>query len=282
MFRLLSIIVSFTAFIVVSSPVFSASIVTIDIEITKEKQTKKTTEIVTIDGEKARLDFLRETKGKTEQTPYLLTVDGGKSWVLGNTHSGEYYCATVDAVAFIKEIGTIVTAIVALVNPKFLEIKVDKKKEEPGPNISGFSTNYVRLVTSAEAEADILFNKYQYSIKITDDVWYTSELEIEAFRKRWLEALTQSGYEKLDEMFTNWAKELPGPILKLESEIVLTNVLKNESTVQKEKTSIASVKEVKSSDIPQQTFAMPKCKNITQIDLEWAVKELAKEGKLTL
>ena len=266
----------------VNFPVFAASIVTIEIEVTKNNETNKKTEIVTIDGDKARLDFLDTAKEKTDQAAYLLTVDGGKSWVLGNTDKGGFYCATVDPVDFFKEIGSIVTDVVALVNPKILEIKLDKTKEEQGPKILGFPTTHVQLITTAETEASILFKNYQYSIKITDDVWYTPELEIQAFRKRWIEALTQSGYEKLDKMFTDWAKELPGPILKLESEIVLTNVIKNESTVQKEKANIISLKNVKSSDIPQQTFVVPKCKKITQIELEWAAKELAKEGKLGL
>lgn len=262
--------------------VIAASIVTINIEIVKNNETKKKTEIVTIDGDKARLDFLGEAKKKTDQTPYLLTVDGGKSWILGNTYKGEYYCAAVDPMDFFKRIGTIVTNIVALVNPKVLDIKVDKIKQEPGPKMLGFSTTYVQLVTTAKAEASILFKKYKYTIKITDDLWYAPELEIQPFRKRWFEALTQSGYEKLDQMFIDWAKELPGPILKLGSEIVLTNVVKNESTIQKEKAQIVSVKEMKSSEIPKQTFAVPKCEKIKQKQLESTAKDLFREGRSSL
>jgi len=282
MTKQLALSILITLGMIVNFSAVAASIATIEIEITKDNKTEKKTEIVTIDGDKARLDFLGTSGEKTDQTPYLLTVDGGKSWILGNTHKGEFYCATVEPAAFFKEIGTIVTEVVALVNPKVLEIKLDKTKEEPGPKIQDVPTTYVQLVTTAEAEASILFKKYQYTIKITDDVWYAPELEIQAFRKRWLEALTQSGYEKLDKMFIAWAKELPGPILKQESEIVLTNVIKNESTVQKETANIISVKDVKSADIPQQTFAVPTCKKITQIELEWAAKEMVKEGKLAL
>lgn len=278
----LSIKILLISHVIANSPVFAASIATIEIEITKDAQTKKTTEVVTTDGDKARLDFLGEAKEKTEQTPYLLTVDGGKSWILGNTPMGEFYCAPVDQESFFKDIGSIVTDVEALLNPKVLEIKLDKTKEEPGPKTADFPTTYIQLVTTAEAEANILFKNYQYTIKITDDVWYTPELEIQEFRKHWLEALTQSGYENLDRMFINWAKEIPGPILKLESEIVLINVTENESSVRKEKANVISINDVKSSDIPQQTFSVPNCKKVTQIELEWAVKEMAKEGKLAL
>ncbi|WP_455222091.1 hypothetical protein [Kaarinaea lacus] len=272
----------FTICIFFGLPVYAASIISIDIEITKDGQPRKESEIVTIDGDRARIDFLGEAKKKTTTTPYLMTVDGGKSWVLGNTLKGEFYCANVDPVDFFKEIGIIVTDVVALVNPKVLEIKVDKTKEEPGPTIMDFPTTHIQLVTTATGEAKFLFKKYKYTMKVTDDLWYTKEVEVQPFRKRWFEALTQSGYEKLDQAFSNWAKELQGPILRLESKIVLTNVIKNESDTQKEKAEITSIKEVKLSDIPKDTFAVPKCEKINQKQLESTAKQMAKEGKLGL
>ena len=71
-----------------------------------------------------------EARKRTDQTPYLLTVDGGKSWVLGNTYKGKFYCANVDPVSFFNNIGEIITEVMALVNPRVFEIKLDKIKEE--------------------------------------------------------------------------------------------------------------------------------------------------------
>ena len=239
-------------------------------------------EVVTTDGDKARLDFLGEAKERTDTTPYLLTVDGGKSWVLGNTYKGEFYCANVDPASFFKNIGEIVTEVMDMVSPKVFDIKVTKTKEAPGPKILDLPTTHVRLVTTAKAEATFMFKKYEYTLKITDDVWYTTKLEIQPFRKRWMEALTQSGYEKLDKMFSDWAKKVPGPILKLESEVKLTNVKKNETDIQKEKAEITSIKEVKASELPKGIFTVPKCENINQTQLESTAKDMAKEGKLGL
>jgi|GEM_PF-1914370 len=265
-----------------SLPVYAASIISIDIEIMADGKSKKKYELVTIDGDKARIDFLGEAKTKNDTTPYLLTVDAGKSWVLGNTLKGESYCANVDPVDFFKKIGVIVTDVVALVNPKVLDIKVEKKREEKGPKIMDYPTTYVQLVTTATGEATFMFKKYKYTMKVTDDIWYANELEVQPFRKRWFEALTQSGYEKLDQAFTDWARELPGPILKLESEIIVTNVIKNENDTQKEKAVITSIKEVKSNDLAKDTFTVPKCENINQKQLESTAKDMAKEGKLGL
>ncbi|WP_455374835.1 hypothetical protein [Kaarinaea lacus] len=272
----------FTICIFFGLPVYAASVIAIDVEITKDGQPRKKSEIVTIDGDRARIDFLGEVKKRIATTPYLLTIDGGKSWVLGNSLKGEFYCANVDPVDFFKKIGVIVTDVVALVNPKVLDIKVEKKREEKGPRIMDFPTTYVQLVTTATGEATFMFKKYKYTMKVTDDIWYTNEVEVQPFRKRWFEALTQSGYEKLDQAFTDWASGLSGPILKLESEIIITNVIKNESDTQKEKAVITSIKEVKTNDLAKDTFTVPKCENINQKQLESTAKEMAKEGKLGL
>ena len=263
-------------------PVFAATAVTVEIKLTEGDKLLTKREIITIDGDKARLDFLGEAKARTDKTPYMLTVDGGKSWVLGNTYKGEFYCANVDPVDFFKNIGEIVTDVVALVSPKVLDINVKKAKEEPGPKIMDFPTTHVQLVTTAKAQATFMFKKYEYTIKIIDDLWYTTKLEIQPFRKRWMEALKQSGYEKLDKMFSDWSKELPGPVLKQQSEIILTNVIKNEIQTQKEKAEITSIKEVKSEELPKGIFTIPKCEKINQTQLESTAKDMAKEGKLGL
>lgn len=268
--------------IFVNLPVFAATVTTIEINLTEDGKSQKKNEIVTIDGDKARLDFLGEARKRTDQTPYLLTVDGGKSWVLGNTHKGKFYCANVDPVTFFKNIGEIITDVMALVNPKVFEVKLNKIKEEPGPKILDLPTTHVQLVTTANAQATFMFKKYEYKLKITDDVWYTTKLEIQPFRKRWMEALTQSGYEKLDKLFSDWTKEIPGPMLKLESEVKLTNVKKNQTDTQKEKAEIISNKELKAEELPKNTFTVPKCENINQKQLESTAKDMAKEGKLGL
>lgn len=266
----------------INLPAFAASIATIDIKIKNDGQTKTKTEIVTIDGDKARLDFLGAVNKKTDQTPYLLTIDGGKSWVLGNTLKGKFFCANVDPVDFFKRIGVIVNEVVALVNPKVLDIKVRKDMEQPGPKILDYPSTHVRLITTANAQATIMFKKYEYAIKITDDIWYTKQLEIQPFRKRWFEAITQSGYQKLDQMFADWAKELSGPILKLESKIELTDLLNKKTDIQTEMAQITSIKEVASAEIPKHTFAIHKCEDINQKQLEATAKDLAKEGKIGL
>ena len=71
----------------VDLPVFAATVVTVEIKLTEGDKSLTKREIVTNDGDKARLDFLGDAKARTDKTPYMLTVDGGKSWVLGCTPS---------------------------------------------------------------------------------------------------------------------------------------------------------------------------------------------------
>ena len=263
----------------IGMPAFAATIVTVDIQFTKKDQTQNKKQIVTIDGDRIRFDFLGTAKEKTDQTPYLFTVDGGKSYVLGNTRKGKFYCAKVEPVDFFKRLGSVLSDFDRLVKPETLEIRVNKTREEPGPKILGYATTHIQLVTTAKGQASFLSKEYDYTIKHTDDLWYTTELAFQPFKKRWLEAMVQTGYPQMDEMFSERARNISGPILKIESEMLTTNVLKNTTTVEQEKAQITSIKEVKSSEISQQLFAVPKCKNITQMQLISNAIEMFDEGK---
>jgi hypothetical protein len=57
---------------------------------------------------------------------------------------------------------------------------------------------------------------------------------------------------------------LPGAILKQESVIKVTNVIKNKVDITTEKTQLLTIEKLKPPDIPKHTFQMPKCKKISK------------------
>lgn len=260
-------------------PVCAAMIVTVEIEFTKNEETRHKKHLITIDGDRVRFDFLGTQAAKTEQTPYLLTVDGGRNYVLGNKQKGKFYCARVEPVDFFKRLGASLTSFESLVKPDTLEIKLTRTMQEPGPEILGYPTTHVRLVMTAEAEASFLFKKYKSVLRHTDDLWYTTAAGIQPFKKLWIEAMVQTGYPRFDELFRERARYIPGPILRLESEMVTTNMLGDETTVELEKARITSIDEVKSSDIPEQVFEVPDCRSITQKQLISTAVDIFGEGK---
>jgi len=117
-------------------------------------------------------------------------------------------------------------------------------------------------------------------VHITDDILYSTEMEMHPVRKRWLEALSQSGYKQHDMLIDQWLAQLPGAILKQESVVKVTNVIKNEEDTYSEKTRVVTVEKLKPSDIPKQTFDMPKCKTISKKEMRDTAKDLFEKGKL--
>jgi hypothetical protein len=260
-------------------PVYAATVVTVDIQYTKNEEVRNKKQIVTIDGDRIRFDFLGTEKQRSETTPYLLTIDGGKNYVLGNTSKDKSYCAKVEPADFFKRLGTMLADFDRLVKPETLEIKLEKTKEEPGPKLLGYPTTHIQLVTTGKGSATFLFKKHEYDIKHIDDVWYTTEIDFQPFKKRWFEAMVQTGYPMLDDMFRERHKHITGPILKIESKMLTTNVLKNKTTVETEKAVISSVKELKSDELPKQLFELPRCKNISQKQLISNAIDMFDEGK---
>jgi hypothetical protein len=191
-----------------------------------------------------------------------LTIDGGNSWVIGN--KAEAFCAQMDTAEFFRYLGSLALRFEGIANLEIADPQVKKALEQEGPKIFDYPTVQVRLVSTAAGKAAVMFKKYDYKVQITDDIWYTTKLEMHPVRKRWLEALSQSGYKQLDTLINQWTAHLSGAILKQESVIKVTNIIKKEEDISTEKTRVVTIEKLKSSDIPKHTFQMPKGKTISK------------------
>ena len=261
----------------VAADTLRATITTDTVEKGKPKDTD--TEIIILDGDKkVRLEFLGTAKKPSDKTPYLLTIDGGNKWVIGNKQ--EAFCAQLDTGDFFRYLGSLALKVEGIANLKVTEPKVKKVVEEEGPKIHGYSTTHVRLVTTAAGKAAVLFKKYDYQVHITDDIWYSTELEMHPVRKRWLEALSQTGYPQLDKLIDQWAANITGAILKQESVIKVTNVREKEEETTTQKTRVVKVEKLKPNDLAKDTFELPKCTSISNKEMRDVAKELFKKGAL--
>ena len=247
--------------------------------VEKDKPKDKDTEIITIDGDKkVRIELLGKEEKPSDTTPYLLTIDGGNNWVIGNKQ--EAYCAQMDTKEFFQYLGSLALKVEGIANMEITDPQVKKVLEQKGPKILGYPTTHVRLVTTAAGKASVVFQKYDYKVQITDDIWYSDDLAMHPVRKCWLEALSNSGYPQLDTLIDQWATNIPGAILKQESVMKLTNVIKNEEETHSENTRVVSVEKLKPSDVPKQTFGMPACKSISKKEMRGTAKDLFDKGKL--
>ena len=253
----------------------------IEVEVSEGGNVEKSFEILTFDDNRFRIDFVGEDKKVTEKTPYIMTVDGGKTWIMANKPKGEFYCSKVKTDEFFRNLGDQVTHATDYFNVRAESPTVRQTLSEPGPEILGFKTTHVRLETDAKAHSWILFFKFEYTVKMVDDIWYTTDAEIHPIRKKWLNALTQSGNNIIDDLLTEMTAKLPGPVLKSESVMDITNVRKKKTKTQKERTLVTSVEEVDDAELDR-IFVKPACIQMDDDEIKKKGKALLDARKLML
>jgi len=262
-------------------PVYAGTRVIVESEVNKGDNVEKSVEIITIDDNRGRIDFVGEDRKVTEETPYIMTVDGGEHWVMGDKPKDRFYCSAVNTEEFFRNLGDQVTHAVEFFNVKAESPTVKQVLEEPGPVIMGFKTTHVKLETNARAHAWFLFFKFEYAVKIVDDLWYAEELEINPIRKKWLNALTQSGNKLIDQAFTDYTSKLSGPVLKSESVLDITNVRKNSTRTEKQRTAVTEIEEIQAEELDK-IFRMPECEKMDDNEIQEKGKALFSAGKIML
>jgi len=253
----------------------------IEVEVIEGDSVQKNAEIYTFDDDRFRIDFVGEDLKITDETPYIMTVDGGERWVMGDKPKDRFYCSQVKTEEFFKNLGDQVTDAVEFFNVKAESPTVKQILEEPGPEMLGFKTTHLQVETNAKAYAWFLFFKFEYTVKIVDDIWYTTDLEIHPIRKKWLNALTQSGNSIIDGLFTDYTSKLPGPVLKSETVMDITNVRKKDTKTEKQRTVVTEVEELKPDDLDK-IFKMPKCEVMDDDEIQEKGKALFSAGKIML
>ncbi len=268
------------ALLLIASAAGAGTQAVVEVTVTEGGDTQKYFEILTFDDTRFRIDFVGEDKQVTDQTPYIMSIDNGETWIMGDKPKDQFYCSKIQTEDFFKNLGGQVTQAVDFFNVKAESPTVKKVLEEPGPEILGFKTTHVRLETHAKAYVWLIL-KFEYTVKMVDDIWYTTDVEIHPIRKKWLHALTQSGNDIIDKLFNTLVAKLPGPILKSESVMDITNVRKKKTKTQTEQTIVTSVDEV-GADVLDKLFVKPSCVMADDDEIQEKGKALLSARKLML
>jgi len=252
------------------------------VEVNKGKKTKEFVQIITLDGERARIDFAKADGQVHDETPYIMTLDEGDSWVMGDKPEDEFYCTETQTDEFFKMVGQRVASAIDFYNVRVEEAPtVRKLLEEPGPEILGFKTTRVRLETRAKAHAWLLLVKIEYEVRIVEDLWYTTDTGIHPIREKWLNAITQTGNDLIDQYTDAYIAKLPGPVLKTEMTMDIADLRKQKVKTRKERTIYTQVEEVPSEALDE-VFAMPQCAPMSEDEVEERAKELFSSGRIML
>lgn len=252
-----------------------------EVEVIKGDDVEKSTEIITFDEKRARIDFVGEDRKVTDETPYIMTIDNGETWVMGDKPKDKFYCTSMKTDEFFKVVGDSVTSAIEFFNVKAEAPKVKTLLEEPGPEIMGYRTTHVQIETNANAYAWFFFFKFEYDVKIVEDLWYTTDFEIHPVRKKWIDALTQSGNSIIDEYTNDYLSKLPGPVLKTEMVMDITDKRKKKTKTQIERTSFVEFKEMKPVELDE-VFKMPECEEMDDKEVEEKAKALFSAGRIML
>jgi hypothetical protein len=264
------------AVLLAASGVFDASAgnrIIQQVEVNKGKKTKEFVQIITLDDERARIDFAKADGQVHSETPYIMTLDKGDTWVMGDKQEDEFYCTETQTDEFFETVGKWLASAIDFYNVRVEVPTVKKVLEEPGPEILGLKTTRVRLETTAKAHAWLVFVKVDYAVKIIEDLWYTTDVEIHPIREKWLNAITQTGNDLIDQYTDAYIAKLPGPVLKTEMTIEIADLRKQEVKTRKERSIYTQVEEMTPAALDE-VFVMPQCDPMTEDEVEERVKEL--------
>jgi hypothetical protein len=262
--------------------VYAGYRVSYEITITKENgEPNVHLETLTFDDTRFRIDFLDAEGKKTEQSPYIMTADNGGTWYIGDKPDKKFYCSHMKTNEFFESVGEQATGAMKFFNVKAEKPVITKVFEKPVDDIHGFKTTHLQLETHASAYAWILFLKFEYKVKIVDDIFYTSELEVHPTRKKWLEALTQSGNDLIDNMYSDYTSKVPGPVIQKETVIEITDLRKNKVKTEKRKAVVTKIEEI-SAEETDAAFITPECIPMDDDEVQEKAKALFSANKLML
>jgi len=241
----------------IASPSHSAERVTFVTKITEDGKERVEAQILTYDDDRVRIDLPGTEKEVTASTPYLLTIDGGDTWVLADEKDA--FCTKMETENFFKDVGSSLRRLGKLVGLKVAPVEMNKVMEEPGPEILGYATTHIRLESSLTGEARLIVKKYEYTAKISEDIWYATDQEMNPIRKKWIAALTQSGIPGFDEMTDKWSEHVQGAVARHVTVLELTDVVKGKTTTTREEVEATSIEQLEPAQLPENVFVVPDC-----------------------
>ena len=273
---------AFLLLFIVAPSVWAGYRVSYEISVTREDgEPEVHFETLTFDDTRFRIDFLDAEGQKTEQSPYIMTADNGGTWYIGDKPDKEFYCSHMKTNEFFENVGEQVTGAMEFFNVKTEKPVIKKNFEKPVADVHGLKTTHLQLETHASAYAWVLFFKFEYKVKIVDDIFYTTELEVHPIRKKWLEALTQSGNDLIDQLYSDYTSKVPGPVVQKESVIELTDMRKKNVKTEKRKALVTKIEEISAQETDA-VFITPECIPMDDDEVQEKAKALFSAGKLML
>ena len=185
-----------------------------------------------VDGDKAKVEFIKSGSPMTPAGSFMITKDGGKIMYMVSPQRKTYSKWDMAGMA---------AGAMQMMNMKMSAPKVEKLLEEKGEKIAGFATRHYRFRTSYTMEMSFMGIQRSTSTVTEEDVWSCPELD-EAGLNAWMnQQVSNTGNEQLDKLVKAEMEKVKGFPLK---RIVATTTKESsgEEQVMKLTTEVTAIK----------------------------------------
>jgi hypothetical protein len=161
-----------------------------------------------VDGDKAKIEFIKSGSPMTPAGSFMITKDGGKIMYMVNPQRKTY--SKWDMAGMAGFAG----GAMQMMNMKMSTPKVEKLLEEKGEKIAGFATRHYRFRTSYTMEMSFMGVQRSTSTVTEEDIWSCPELN-DAGLNAWMnQQVSNTGSEQLDKLVKAELEKVKGFPLK--------------------------------------------------------------------
>lgn len=161
-----------------------------------------------VDGDKAKIEFVKSESPLTPSGSFVVTKDGGKVMYMVNPSKKTYSRWDMESMAGLAG------GAMQMMNMKMSTPKVEKLLEEKGEKIAGFATTHYRFRTSYTMDMSFMGIKRSTTTVAEEDIWANAELN-DAGLNAWMNQQgTKTGNEQLDKLVKAEMEKVKGFPLK--------------------------------------------------------------------
>jgi len=127
-----------------------------------------------VDGPKAKIVTLENTKESGDAGTYILSRDGGKNVYLVSPANKSYVKIDIDELA--AQVGNFMNAAGSFVKLEFSDPEFKTVLDERGPQMFGMKTRHIKTETSYTVNATVFGRSNRTAVTRKDEIWLTKDL----------------------------------------------------------------------------------------------------------
>lgn len=162
---------------------------------------------MTTDSNKARMDFIEGQNPGAEKGSYILTQDGGKTFIMVMPKDKTYMKWDMDSMMGMAG------AMGSMMQMKITDPKVETLLDEAGESLLGYPTRHYKFHTSYQMSMTVMGFKKESAISKDEEVWTTTKLDLSTLGA-WAGKMPKTNNEDFDKLIKAEKGKMKGVPLK--------------------------------------------------------------------